>query len=170
MKYTQGVHNYVWMVGIRTKPEFSSSVRLPIIHPKQLLRPSIPGIEPTRLCCTMRSKSHTNGGKRAIFKIKVGSVEPMMTNHLAKQFDNVAVIPAGPEQQPILANLLELYAHDFSEFSNVEIGPDGRFGYNRLSLYWCDAERHPFLVRKDGRLAGMILVKRGSEASGDATV
>src|SRR5580658_4029516 len=94
----------------------------------------------------------------------------MMTKRQEKQFDNVAVIPAGPEQQPILANLLELYAHDFSEFSNIEIGPDGRFGYNRLPLYWSDAERHPFLVRRDGRLAGMVLVKRGSEASGDATV
>jgi hypothetical protein len=27
----------------------------------------------------------------------------------------IEVIPARPEQEPILANLLELYAHDFSE-------------------------------------------------------
>jgi hypothetical protein len=31
-------------------------------------------------------------------------------------------IQAAPEQEPILANLLELYAHDFSEFHNVAIG------------------------------------------------
>jgi predicted acetyltransferase len=93
-----------------------------------------------------------------------------MTKRTAKQFDNVAVILAGPEQEPILANLLELYAHDFSEFRDIEIGPDGRFGYNPLPLYWSEADRHPFLVKVNGRLAGLILVKRRSEVSGDATV
>jgi predicted acetyltransferase len=92
-----------------------------------------------------------------------------MAKRQAKPFDNVAVVPAGPEQELVLANLLELYAHDFSEFHDIEIGTDGRFGYNRLPLYWSEADRHPFLVRMDGRLAGLILVKRGSEVSGDAT-
>src|SRR3954468_4234570 len=32
--------------------------------------------------------------------------------------------------QPLLANLLELYVHDLSAaFPNVEMGADGRFGY-----------------------------------------
>jgi predicted acetyltransferase len=93
-----------------------------------------------------------------------------MTKSPTKLFDNVAVIPAGPEQQLILANLLELYAHDFSEFRDIEKGPDGKFGYDRLPLYWSDADRHPFLLRMNGRLAGLILVKRGSEVSGDSTV
>jgi predicted acetyltransferase len=93
-----------------------------------------------------------------------------MTKRPAKLSDNVAVILAAPEQEPILANLLELYTHDFSEFRDIAIGPDGRFGYNRLPLYWSEAGRHPFLVRVNGRLAGLILVKRGSEVSGDATV
>ena len=47
---------------------------------------------------------------------------------------HIEVIPAGPEQEPILANLLELYAHDFSEFHNLDLGPDGRFGYPSLPL------------------------------------
>ena len=42
------------------------------------------------------------------------------------------VISATAEQQTTLANLLELYAHDFSEFHHLEIGASGRFGYPSL--------------------------------------
>ncbi len=82
----------------------------------------------------------------------------------------VVVRPAPPEQQSILANLLELYAHDFSEFYDLEIGADGRFGYSHLSLYWSEAARHPFLVWVEGKLAGLVLVKRVSGASGKGAV
>jgi predicted acetyltransferase len=75
---------------------------------------------------------------------------------------DVEVIPATPEQQPILANLIELYAHDFSEFREMELGEDGRFGYLGLPLYWRDPERHPFIVRVKGNLAGFVLVKQVS--------
>ena len=83
---------------------------------------------------------------------------------------HIRVIPAAAEQAPILANLLELYAHDFSEFRNLEIAEDGRFGYPSLPLYWSQPNRHPFLVRADGKLAGLVLVKRGSEVSGNDVV
>ena len=85
-------------------------------------------------------------------------------------FPHLEVIPALPEHAPVLANLLELYAHDFSEFHNFEIGEDGRFGYASLPLYWSEPDRHPFLLRIDGKLAGLVLVKKGSEFSGNAAV
>jgi predicted acetyltransferase len=75
---------------------------------------------------------------------------------------HVQLVAVSVEQAPILANLLELYAHDFSEFYGVEVGDDGRFGYKSLPLYWSEPDRHPFLVRVDGKLAGLVLVKRGS--------
>ena len=87
-----------------------------------------------------------------------------------KSFAHFEVIPARPEQELILANLLELYAHDFSEFHALELRSDGRFGYCGLSLYWSEPGRHPFLVWVEGKLAGLILVKRGSEISGDEMV
>jgi len=84
---------------------------------------------------------------------------------------NIEVTPAGKEQEPILANLLELYAHDFSESHDLEIGANGRFGYEHLPLYWSEpGRRHPFLAWLDGKLAGLVLVKRGSEISGNETV
>jgi predicted acetyltransferase len=83
---------------------------------------------------------------------------------------HLEVIAAAPEQEPIVANLLELYAHDFSEFYDLDLGADGRFGYRDLPLYWSEPNRHPFLVRMDGNLAGFVLVKRGSLISGDEAV
>jgi predicted acetyltransferase len=93
-----------------------------------------------------------------------------MTRHAERPSTHIEVIPAAREQEPILANLLELYAHDFSEFHDLDLGKDGRFGYSQLSLYWRDPGRHPFLVRMDGELAGFVLVKTGSEISGSETV
>jgi predicted acetyltransferase len=71
---------------------------------------------------------------------------------------DVEVIPATADQEAILANLLELYIHDFSEFLGIEIGVNGRFGYDALPLYWRAAHRHPFIVRVGGRVAGFALV------------
>lgn len=82
----------------------------------------------------------------------------------------IEVVLAAREQEPVLANLLELYAHDFSELRDLDVGEDGRFGYGALPLYWTEPGRFPFLVRVDGRLAGLVLVRRGSAISGDEAV
>lgn len=80
---------------------------------------------------------------------------------------HLEVIPAAREQAPILANLVELYAHDFSEFHAVALGDDGRFGYPSLPLYWSESGRHPFLLRIDGGWGGFVLVKQGSDVTGN---
>ena len=82
----------------------------------------------------------------------------------------VDVVLALKEQEPTLANLLELYVHDFSEFLQIKVGENGRFGYEQLPLYWTDPSRHPFLIRVDGDLAGFTLVKQGSEVSTDPNI
>ena len=72
----------------------------------------------------------------------------------------------------LLSNLLELYVHDLSAaFPSIELGPDGRFGYPKLGLYWSEPERRfPFLIRCNGRVAGFALVTRGAPASDDPDV
>jgi predicted acetyltransferase len=89
-----------------------------------------------------------------------------MTQPTKKPAPRLELIPATLEQAPILENLLELYCHDFSEFQELSLGADGRFGYKSLPLYWSEPARYPFLVRMDGKLAGLVFVKRGSEVSG----
>jgi predicted acetyltransferase len=82
----------------------------------------------------------------------------------------VEIIPALPEQEPVLANLLELYAHDFSAFMDLELGADGRFGYQHLPLYWKESSRHPFLIKVNGHLAGFVLLHKGSQISGEEDI
>jgi predicted acetyltransferase len=83
---------------------------------------------------------------------------------------HIELVPAAREQESVVANLLELYAHDFSEFHNLELGADGRFGYQPLPLYWSEPDRYSFLIKVNGRLAGLALVKRGPEVSGSKAV
>src|ERR1700754_684980 len=83
---------------------------------------------------------------------------------------NVELIPVLPEQESVLANLLELYAHDFSAFLDLELGADGRFGYAHLPLYWKESSRYPFFIRVNSHLAGFVLLQRGSQISGDQSI
>ena len=70
---------------------------------------------------------------------------------------------------PLLRNLLELLrARPERGLPRCEIGPDGRFGYDKLPLYWAEpAARHAFLIRCGGRVVGFALATRGSPASDD---
>ena len=72
----------------------------------------------------------------------------------------------------LLSNLLELYIHDLSEaFPSIELKPDGRFGYDKLALYWSEPERHfAFLIKCDARVVGFALATRGSPATDDPNV
>ncbi len=83
---------------------------------------------------------------------------------------NIEVLLASAEQAPLLDNLLELYIHDFSEFFEVPISEDGRFHYPQLDLYWSDPDRHALLIRANGRLAGLSLIKRCTSILSDRKV
>ena len=88
--------------------------------------------------------------------------------HMPRETLPVVLERATAEQASVLANLLELYIHDLSEAFELEIGPDGRFGYPRLAQYWSEPERrHAFFLRAAGQLAGFALVTRGSPATSD---
>ena len=79
---------------------------------------------------------------------------------------SVTLQRATADAAPLLSNLLELYIHDLSEIFPVELGPDGRFGYERLPLYWSEPDtRFAFLIRSGARVAGFIFVTRGSPAT-----
>jgi len=78
----------------------------------------------------------------------------------------VELIAATVSDIPVLENLLSLYLHDFSEVLGFAPGPDGRFVYDRLPLYFEEPGRNAFLVRADDELAGFALVSLGSVVTG----
>lgn len=65
-----------------------------------------------------------------------------------------------PEQVTAVANLLQLYLHDFSEMLEIELRDDGRFGARRLPPYWEEPGHRPFLITTGGRLAGFVFARR----------
>jgi predicted acetyltransferase len=78
---------------------------------------------------------------------------------------------AQPNDAELLSNLIQLYAYDLSEVYALSPGPDGRFVYDKLPLYWSEPhKRFPLLIRHDGELAGFVLVTLGSPASIDPRV
>lgn len=83
----------------------------------------------------------------------------------------VTLARATERDAPLLANLLELYVHDLSSIFDVEIGADGRFGYDKLPLYWKEPDRRwAHRIEHGGRVVGFALVVRGSTASDDPDV
>jgi predicted acetyltransferase len=64
---------------------------------------------------------------------------------------------------PMLDALMELYQYDFTEFVDEDVGDDGRFGNDVVARY-CggDPLRFGFLLRIDGKWAGLTLLHRGA--------
>lgn len=79
----------------------------------------------------------------------------------------VTLDPIDPARRPVLENLLQLYIHDFSDFlaSQRELEDDGRFPPFPLDGWFEGAaDRRPFFIRVDGRLAGFVLANRSSHS------
>jgi predicted acetyltransferase len=64
-----------------------------------------------------------------------------------------------PDRAPV-ANLLQLYLHDFSEFGTAQdVDEAGLFAYPHFESYWTkDAARSVYVFRVDGQLAGFAFV------------
>lgn len=75
----------------------------------------------------------------------------------------VTLQPASREDRATIANLFQLYVHDFTEqwagTERGELQPDGLFPpYPHLDSYWREAARWPYLILADGHLAGFVLI------------
>lgn len=79
---------------------------------------------------------------------------------------HVSAVPI--EDKPVLRNLMELYMHDFSELTGGDVGDHGLFGYRYLDHYWTEPDRHPFMIRVGGKLAGFVLVRTRRRGDGVA--
>ena len=82
---------------------------------------------------------------------------------------DVTLEPVGRERRETLANLFQLYAHDFSEqwFDRPEgeLGEDGRLEeYALLDNYWTAPRHEALLIRDGGRLVGFALVNAHSHS------
>jgi predicted acetyltransferase len=77
----------------------------------------------------------------------------------------VDVSIAAPEHRDAIANMMQLYIHDFSEQwageDRGELQDDGRFEpYSYLDDYWRETARIPLLIHAGGHLAGFALLSK----------
>jgi predicted acetyltransferase len=73
---------------------------------------------------------------------------------------NVEIVDARP-LEAVLKNLFPLYIHDLSQFTAFDVEVDGTFrAPPSFAAYWQAPERHPFLLRADGNIAGFALVRQ----------
>ena len=82
----------------------------------------------------------------------------------------VTIARIAKEDAAVLSNLLQLYAHDFSEHVALELRESGLFDVAPSEKWWSEGTHFPFLIRARGNLAGFALVRQGSHLTHDARV
>ena len=82
----------------------------------------------------------------------------------------VVLEPVARDQAFVLANLFELYVHDFSEQVPIDLKPNGRFDLPVDERWWSSGDHFPFFIRADGKLCGFALARRGSRVTAAADV
>jgi predicted acetyltransferase len=90
---------------------------------------------------------------------------PVDNTHLPVVLDAIT-----RESAPVLRNLFELYAYDFSEQIPLELDASGRFGVTPGELWWTRDDHFPYLIRRADKLTGFALVRRGSRVTGEPEV
>jgi predicted acetyltransferase len=78
----------------------------------------------------------------------------------------VELTPAGPAEAPVISRLIQLYAYDFSDILDLDVGDDGLFAQKRPDAFWLDPRYRSFLIRAGGRLAGFVIVDSVSRLTG----
>jgi predicted acetyltransferase len=70
------------------------------------------------------------------------------------------------KDKEVLNNLMQFYFYDFSEFIDAFVDDDGLFSkYHYLEYYFNEEGRFPYLIEKEGKLAGFVLVREVTEES-----
>jgi predicted acetyltransferase len=79
------------------------------------------------------------------------------------------LLPLREGERPLLRRLFELYLYDFSELEHADLDEDGWFvpsAHPWLARYWTEPGKHAFLLRVEGRPAGLALVDEASPIAG----
>ena len=66
----------------------------------------------------------------------------------------ITLKPIARSEAPVLAQLFELYAYDFSEHMPLDLKPSGRFDIPIADAWWSDSDHHPFFLYSDDKLVG----------------
>jgi predicted acetyltransferase/ubiquinone/menaquinone biosynthesis C-methylase UbiE len=71
---------------------------------------------------------------------------------------NFELVPVQKDEKQILANLLEKYNYEFSQYDLRDVDKLGLYSYDWLDCYWTEPNRWAFFMKVDGKLAGFAMV------------
>ena len=62
------------------------------------------------------------------------------------------------EEREILANLLEKFDYEFSQYADNDVNKLGLYGYPALDYYWMEESRCAYFILVSGKLAGFAMI------------
>lgn len=63
-------------------------------------------------------------------------------------------------EKETLANLLEKYNYEFSQYDKRDLPPNAIYGYKYLDNYFTDNDRYAYFIYCDNKLAGFALIRQ----------
>ncbi len=74
---------------------------------------------------------------------------------------DIQILDAQSNDMEVVRNLVRFYIYDMAEYTGWPAPETGLYGgVDNLETYWQEEDRHPFIVRVDGELAGFSLVNQ----------
>ena len=77
---------------------------------------------------------------------------------------NLEIIPTTIEDETSVRNLYQFYLYEFSIMVGFDTNYAGQFPQDDLDGCWIDPKRRTFLVKMDGKLAGLAIVEVGIDS------
>ncbi len=73
---------------------------------------------------------------------------------------NFHLLPATNDHKIVIQQLMQLYIYDFSEYTGHDVEDNGLFtAYPDLETYWAGDNKFPYIIKKDDKYVGFVLVK-----------
>ncbi len=69
----------------------------------------------------------------------------------------ITLMPVKIEQKESLYNLYQYYHYDFSQYTDEDLGSDGRFVID-LDHIWEDPRWNPYLIRSQDKIIGFLII------------
>jgi predicted acetyltransferase len=73
---------------------------------------------------------------------------------------NITLLQASNDHKIVMQNLMQFYIYDFSEYVRYDVEDNGLFApYPDLNDYWEEDNKFPYIIKKNDKYVGFVLVK-----------
>ncbi len=72
---------------------------------------------------------------------------------------NVSLYEAGINDKLVIDNLMQLYLHDLSKYSSIEIGSKGRYEQGNTTRYFSSFDCKAYIIHAEYRIIGFLFTE-----------